>query len=264
MMFADMDVAVIGKVMPALNEDFDRYWASERAYPANAIIPDDTKPAAISAEPINTQATKQYIDELRQSDYASKLIYHTVEFYWTDARLISDNPMRVDEDWEDTVTSQIAPYFQKANSTLTIVSPYFVPTDGGVVLFNNIARDTDVKILTNSLAANDVAAVHSGYAKYRKPLLNGNVGLYELKTEAAPLIQKKNQGLGVAIEVAVVQVFMLRLLLSMSVIYSSARTISIRVLRYTTLRWGLFLMCQRWQPSRSVRFVRACPTWHIS
>ncbi len=196
MMFADMDVAVVGKVMPALNEDFDRYWASERAYPANAIIPDNTKPAAISAKPINAQATKQYIDELSQSDYASKLIHHTVEFYWADARLISDNPMRVDEEWEDTVTSQIVSYFQKADSTLTIVSPYFVPTDGGVVLFNNIARDTDVKVLTNSLAANDVAAVHSGYAKYRKPLLNGNVGLYELKTEAAPLIQKKNQGLG--------------------------------------------------------------------
>ena len=36
-------------------------------------------------------------------------------------------------------------------------------------------------MLTNSLAATDVAPVHAGYAKYREPLLRGGVKLYELK-----------------------------------------------------------------------------------
>src|SRR5690606_11132832 len=35
------------------------------------------------------------------------------------------------------------------------------------------------------LAANDVAAVHGGYSKYRKRLLAGGVHLYELRPEAA-------------------------------------------------------------------------------
>lgn len=39
-----------------------------------------------------------------------------------------------------------------------------------------------VGIITNSLAANDVAAVHSGYMHYRRPLLAGGVQLYELKS----------------------------------------------------------------------------------
>ncbi len=30
-----------------------------------------------------------------------------------------------------------------------------------------------VRVLTNSLVANDVAAVHGGYSRYRKPLLEG-------------------------------------------------------------------------------------------
>ena len=38
-----------------------------------------------------------------------------------------------------------------------------------------------VRILTNSLVANDVAAVHGGYSRYRKPLLKGGVQLWELK-----------------------------------------------------------------------------------
>ena len=36
-------------------------------------------------------------------------------------------------------------------------------------------------MVTNSLAANDVAAVHGGYMGYRVPLLKAGVQLYELK-----------------------------------------------------------------------------------
>jgi putative cardiolipin synthase len=38
-----------------------------------------------------------------------------------------------------------------------------------------------VRILTNALEATDVAIVHSGYAKYRKPLLQDGIELYELR-----------------------------------------------------------------------------------
>ena len=38
-----------------------------------------------------------------------------------------------------------------------------------------------MRILTNSLAANDVAAVHGGYSRYRHKLLKGGVQLWELK-----------------------------------------------------------------------------------
>ena len=40
-------------------------------------------------------------------------------------------------------------------------------------------------VLTNSLAATDVAAVHGGYARYRAPLLEGGVSLWELKPSGA-------------------------------------------------------------------------------
>ena len=42
-----------------------------------------------------------------------------------------------------------------------------------------------MRILTNSLAASDVSAVHAGYAKRREALLRGGVKLYELKPTAA-------------------------------------------------------------------------------
>src|SRR5437868_5320912 len=41
-----------------------------------------------------------------------------------------------------------------------------------------------VVILANSLASNDVTPVHSGYSRYRKPLLQAGVELFELKPNA--------------------------------------------------------------------------------
>jgi putative cardiolipin synthase len=52
----------------------------------------------------------------------------------------------------------------------------------GTRFFTGLAnRDVKVSILTNSLAATDVALVHSGYVKNRKALLKCGVTLYELR-----------------------------------------------------------------------------------
>ena len=48
-----------------------------------------------------------------------------------------------------------------------------------------------VTVLTNALEATDVAAVHAGYAKRRKPLLEAGVALFELKRMAAPSAPKR-------------------------------------------------------------------------
>ena len=42
-------------------------------------------------------------------------------------------------------------------------------------------RGVRVAVLTNSLAATDVTAVHGAYARYREPLIEGGVRLFELK-----------------------------------------------------------------------------------
>ena len=78
-----------------------------------------------------------------------------------------------------------------------IVSPYFVPGDEGVeFLARLVDRGVRVKILTNSLSSNDVAAVHAGYAKYRKPLLRAGVELYELNRKLTREQRKEKQGAG--------------------------------------------------------------------
>jgi putative cardiolipin synthase len=64
---------------------------------------------------------------------------------------------------------------------LIIFSPYFVPGKEGVAsLVEARERGVRVRILTNSLASNDVAVVHAGYLKFRKALLRAGVELHEL------------------------------------------------------------------------------------
>jgi putative cardiolipin synthase len=65
---------------------------------------------------------------------------------------------------------------------LDLVSPYFVPMAGGTAVFQELARGgVQVRVLTNSLAATDVTAVHAGYAKRRVALLRSGVRLFELQ-----------------------------------------------------------------------------------
>ena len=67
---------------------------------------------------------------------------------------------------------QLVPIMHAAKHRLRMISPYFVPgVHGSRELIARRAAGVDVEVLTNSLAANDVAAVHGGYARYRATLL---------------------------------------------------------------------------------------------
>src|SRR5690606_32336301 len=67
---------------------------------------------------------------------------------------------------------------------LVLISAYFVPGEPGLVYLTGRAdAGVAVSLLTNSLEATDVPAVHGGYAPYRKALLEHGVKLYELRRQ---------------------------------------------------------------------------------
>jgi putative cardiolipin synthase len=104
-------------------------------------------------------------------------------------RVLADDPAKIEEDEADKsayLLPQMLPEFSALRRDLFIVSPYFVPGDGGVdALKRRRASGVRVRILTNSLAATDVPAVHAGYAKYRRALLEAGIELYEVKATAS-------------------------------------------------------------------------------
>jgi putative cardiolipin synthase len=106
---------------------------------------------------------------------------------WTDHwRFVSDDPDKVTRAGSHGDASRVVGVLiraaEEARESIAVISPYFVPGEIGTEVLQSAVRvGCRVEVLTNSLVANDVAAVHGGYTRYRTRLLRGGVGLWELK-----------------------------------------------------------------------------------
>jgi putative cardiolipin synthase len=204
--FADLDVMAIGPVAQSVSSAFDRYWNSDVVYPATALRGRPATAAEIEQlrrqldEFVLQQADSTYLENLQNSDLAQKIRNGQITYAWGDAQLVYDQPDKILYDTEKTeyhLAPQLKPYFEQVTGELTILSPYFVPGKSGTAFLTQLAaRGVRVRILTNSLASNDVGIVHSGYAKYRKALLRGGVQLYEMNKKITHDERKDNKGTG--------------------------------------------------------------------
>ena len=191
--FQDLDVVAIGPVVREVSREFDLYWNSDSAYPAASLLPPTPSDAAPRLRAQWTQLrqqaeTQRYLEAVRDTPLMRDVAERRLPFEWADAHVVSDAPSKAQP--AAAQEELMFPLLKKAMGDpareLDLVSPYFVPGTGGTQeLAALAARGVKVRILTNSLAATDVAAVHAGYARYRTPLLAAGVTIYELKPSAA-------------------------------------------------------------------------------
>ena len=187
--FTDLDVIAVGPVVNELSSDFDRYWASGSSYPADRLLPpatpDDLAQLQQDASRLEHDlAAAEYRQAIERSDFAGRLIKGTLEFEWAPTRMVSDDPAKGlgQAAPEAQLPQKLRQVIGTPNTEFELVSPYFVPTAAGVDVFVAMARrGVEIRILVNSLEATDVVAVHSGYAKRRKPLLEAGIALYEMR-----------------------------------------------------------------------------------
>jgi cardiolipin synthase C len=202
--FADLDVLVIGGVVKQVSNSFDMYWNSSLAYPAATVIEQQQSPEDLQGREkklatfMEQQQTSDYMTALLNSELSEKIRDNAVSYYWGDAVVVVDHPDKItsSRDANDLhLVTQLAPYFENIKDELIIISPYFVPGEEGVEFFKTLTdKGVSVKILTNSLASNDVAIVHAGYSKYREALLRNGVELYEMNKKLSREQRKENKG----------------------------------------------------------------------
>jgi len=205
--FADLDVIGMGPVAQDVSSVFDKYWNSELAYPVTALYkgkpltPDEiTAFRNTLGQYVDEQKDSDYLQALQNSDLAENLRNHQVAFRWGDAEVVYDQPEKLTHSFDDTelhLSSMLIPYWEGVEKELIIFSPYFVPGKAGTAFLTQLAeKGVRVKILTNSLASNDVGLVHAGYRKYRKALLRSGVELYELDKALTREQRKSKKGPG--------------------------------------------------------------------
>ncbi|HEX7385082.1 MAG TPA: phospholipase D family protein [Burkholderiaceae bacterium] len=201
-LFVDLDVLAVGPVVHEVSADFDRYWVSASAYPAARVLPPADAPTRDAVRTRTAQverdpAAQAYLTALAGQPFVRALEEHRLPFEWVPVQLVSDDPAkglgRAAE--ADLLASRLRRVVGAApRRELELVSSYFVPGERGTEYFAGLARrGVKVVVLTNSLAATDVMAVHAGYARWREPLVEAGVVLYEMKPT---LPRGERQGLG--------------------------------------------------------------------
>jgi putative cardiolipin synthase len=192
--FGDLDVLGIGPIVQDVSNMFDTYWNHERAAPIESFADMPEDPAA-ELERVRVEL-EQSSKDILTSKYAAAVenkIHEYVDtnnsvFTWAPYSMVVDSPDKNIKSKAATADSIVTPLresLQDAQKELLIISPYFVPRKTGIQALSDLQkRGVQVTIITNSLAANNQASVHGGYAPSRKPLLQAGVTILEVRPDA--------------------------------------------------------------------------------
>lgn len=180
--FADIDVLAFGPVVRDMSAGFDAYWNDA----LTAAVASGSTPAATTVQthtPNTGSSAASAVDNVE-----ARLRSGALRRFAGRATAVQDLPGKLDPqrpEQRSNLGHDIARLVGEVRRELLIVSPYFVPGEGGVEQLRALTgRGVRVSVVTNSLAATDVPAVHAGYARYRKALLRAGVALYELRADA--------------------------------------------------------------------------------
>jgi putative cardiolipin synthase len=189
--FRDLDVLAIGPVVPKISAMFDAYWNSEMSYPVTAYTSihasaEDLAHVRVAlAHDARAFAESDYAQALSETLPNGPSADRKGYWFWGPARLVADEPDKADPERDGStrlIGADLRQMLDKAKSEALLISPYFIPGDNGVKYLAGMAeRGVTIKVLTNALAATDEPEVHAGYARYRIPLLEAGIDLFELR-----------------------------------------------------------------------------------
>ena len=192
--FGDDDVFTAGPIVTRLSKTFDEFWNCAIAIPVEGLANGKQTGAAL-------EAYRKTLDEHRRqvksggTDYASRvatgeplagMISGRLPLIWANAQLVYDSPEKkraADGEMVGKLMHRsVAETAAAVQSELLMVTPYFIPGDAGMQMFDALRkRGVRVRVLTNSLESTPELVAHSGYMHYRLPLLEEGVELYEVR-----------------------------------------------------------------------------------
>jgi putative cardiolipin synthase len=188
---ADDDVLATGPVVADLAASFQRFWDSDLAIPAQALLP------AKRADPVAAHALAQrvtapqkaataglnYQEKLAAGEPLAGILSGRAALVWARAEVACDRP---DKGQQATLGgllfAPVADAIRATESELILVTPYLIPTRGELQLLRERrAQQRTVRILTSSLEASNDARAQAGYMHYRTALLESGVQLFEIR-----------------------------------------------------------------------------------
>jgi putative cardiolipin synthase len=186
--FLDLDVLGIGSVARQASAVFDQFWNSGWVIPVAdlqiAASRDELLDAAAAMHRRLAQAPSLARLPLDPQDWAPVLadMVDRMESGTSAVHSDSPDPGVLTHHMPDSIRELIA----SAREDVLIVNAYIIPDQASVDMLRELTgRGVRIRILTNSLASHDVPAVNSHYKRWRKPLLESGVELFEIRHDAA-------------------------------------------------------------------------------
>jgi len=191
-LFIDLDIVAAGPVVPEISDSFDEFWNHSHAVPLEQFVhnKNNEKLEDFRIE-VGEELNNIYDTVFRQalqSQLLQDLFSGREQFFPAEARVLSDSPEKLTNTISTEqmrLAAELRQAIHMADKEIIFITPYYVPGNRGVAfargLVNHGAR---VVVLTNSLASNNHVAVHSGYARYRRDVIDAGVELYEVRANA--------------------------------------------------------------------------------
>ncbi len=177
--FADIDVMMEGPVVAEVARSFERHWVSRWARPLSAARQRSDPRERIRQARRRVARGPAHVPARADAATPSRT------FVPGRGQVFADLPSKVDPLRADP-DGYFGPSLQQlvagAQEEVVIMTPYLVPRAAGMAFIRSLReRGVCIRLLTNSLAATDVVAVHAGYRRYRRALLELGVELYEYR-----------------------------------------------------------------------------------
>ena len=182
--FRDLDVLMFGEAVKQTSTIFEAFWSSPSSKPMEQLNRARSRRRMVSSGAAATEAHTEHLERLRGRVSVADFIAGCDTVHWIgDARVISDPPDKVvGRKRRNWLMRTLLPVIESSREKVEIVSPYFIPGRRGSAILERLrSRGVAVSVLTNSLAATDVAAVHGAYMNYRRRVLRAGVELFELQ-----------------------------------------------------------------------------------
>jgi putative cardiolipin synthase len=185
--FEDLDVLGVGPVARSASAAFDRFWNSEWVLSVTQLqtaVSEDNAKSLVSAMVTILEESEALVRmPLQAEDWTAELDALPGALSVGTSRVVTDSP---DPDVSHKMPAAILDLVMSVEREVMFSNAYVIPGEKMIDAVREITgRGVKVRVLTNSLASQDVPAVNSKYRKWRKPLVEAGVELHELRPDAA-------------------------------------------------------------------------------
>ena len=197
MNFRDRELLAAGPVVTQVIAGFEAFWNSAWTRPVESL----TRTAGQAAAPDQAVVAAREVAALgylASADLATEIEKKTLPaLLWAPARLVFDPPPTAEQIARSTEQQPVALELRNlvaaGRSEILVESAYFILSGQSLAEAARLHADgVRLRVLTNSLASNDLVTNHSGYARRRPAMLDAGIELYELRPDAAACRRRRS------------------------------------------------------------------------